>query len=243
MKMPSIKVQLIIFLSILALWLSIVNKDITFLSAITISVISAVFLDSLITYLKTKRFKITDSSVISALIIGYVISVGEPWWKFVFASIFAIGSKHLIRNRGKHLFNPAAFGIFLASILLGAATQWKGTDLWYILVPAGIYFVWKIRKLELVAGYILCYLILFGGYVLIRNLPLIDVLKYQSYFFIFVMLIEPKTTPIQNKGKIIFGISVAALVFILTLCGVRFDAELCGLLILNLAVPALNKLS
>ncbi len=243
MKMPSIKIQLIIFLSILALCLSAVNKDIAFLLAIFISIISAVLLDSLITYLKTKRFKITDSSVISGLIVGYVVSAGEPWWKFVLASIFAIGSKHLIRFKSRHLFNPAAFGMFLTTILLGAATQWKGTELWYILVPAGIYFVWKIRKLEIIVAYIFTYLVLFGGHAFIQNLSLIDMLKYQNYFFIFIMFIEPKTTPIENRGKIMFGISVAVLVFILTLCGVRFDAELCSLLILNLTVPALNKLS
>jgi enediyne biosynthesis protein E5 len=245
MKMPSIKAQLIIFLSVLALWLSIVNKDVAFLSAISISIIPAVSLNSLIAYLKTKRFKITDSSIISGLIIGYVISAGEPWWKLVSASIFAIGSKHLIRAKGRHLFNPAAFGIFLAAILSSAAAQWKGADLWRIFVPAGIYFVWKIRKLELIAGYILSYLILFASYALIQNSPLFsfDVLKYQNWFFIFIMLIEPKTTPIPRKGKIIFGMAAAVLVFLLTLYGVRFDAELCSLLILNLAVPALNKLS
>ncbi len=241
MKIPSLKIQLIVFLGVFALYLSIINKDIAFLSAIGISVISAVFLDSLITYLKTKRFNITDSSIISGLIVGYVISAGEPWWKLVFASIFAIGSKHLIRFKSRHLFNPAAFGIFLATILLGAATQWKGTELWYILVPAGIYFTWKIRKLEIIVAYIATYLIVFGGHALMLNLPLIDVLKYQNFFFIFIMLIEPKTTPIENKGKMVFGSSVAVLVFILTLCGVRFDAELFSLLILNLFVPSLNK--
>ncbi len=243
MKMPSIKIQLIVFLSILAVCLSIINRDITFLSAAGISVISAVLLDSSVTYLKTKRFKITDSSVITGLIIGYVISAGEPWWRFLIAAVFAIGSKYLIRVNGRHLFNPAAFGIFLTTILLGAATQWKGADLWYALIPAGIYFVWKIRKVEIIVAYALAYLILFGGHAFIRNLSLIDILKYQNYFFIFIMLIEPKTTPIQRKGKIIFGASVAALVFILTLCGVRFDAELSSLLLLNLAVPALNILS
>ncbi|MDP2924520.1 MAG: RnfABCDGE type electron transport complex subunit D [Candidatus Omnitrophota bacterium] len=242
MKLPPIKIQLITFLSIFAIYLSSIGNDVTFLPAVFISVISAVFLDSLATYLRTKHFIITDSSVISGLIIGYVISSQEPWWKFLFASVFAIGSKHLLRIKNKHLFNPAAFGILSSVILLGAATQWKGTNLWYILVPAGIYFVQKIHKLDIVIGYLVSSLILFGTHTFIQKLPLLDVLKFQNYFFIFIMLIEPKTTPIGKKGKIIFGIAVAALVFILTLCGVAFDAELLCLLILNLAVPALNKL-
>lgn len=242
MKLPPIKIQLITFLSIFAIYLSIIGNDITFLPAVLIAVTSAAFLDSLGTYLRTKHFTMTDSSVISGLIIGYVISSQEPWWKFLFASVFAIGSKHLLRIKNKHLFNPAAFGILSSVILLGAATQWKGTNLWYILGPAGIYFVRKIRKFGIAIGYIFSFLFLFSIYSFIQKLPLLDVLKYQNYFFIFIMLIEPRTTPIGRKGKIIFGIAVAALVFVLTLCGVTFDAELLSLLIFNLAVPALNKL-
>ncbi len=243
MKFTPIKTQLIIFLGIFAVYLSIIGNDAAFLSATLIAVISAVFLDSFIAYLKTKHFTITDSSLISGLIIGYVISSAEPWWKFLFAALFAIAGKHLLRIRNKHLFNPAAFGVFLAVVLLGVATQWKGTNLWYILSPAGIYFTWKIRKMEIIIGYLLVYLILFGGQAYFQRLPLLDVLKYQNYFFIFAMLIEPKTTPIARKGKIVFGMVVALLIFILTLCGVQFDAELASLLILNLAAPALNKLS
>ena len=242
MKLPSIKTQLIIFLSIFAGYISIIDNDIAFLSAILIAITSAVFLDSFITYLKTKHFALTDSSAISGLIIGYVISSGEPGWKFLFASIFAISSKHLIRIKNKHLFNPAAFGILLSVILLGVATRWRGTDLWYVLLPAGIYFLRKIHKLRIIFGYAVSSLILFSVHAFIQKLPWLEVLKYQNYFFIFIMLIEPKTTPIGRNGKVIFGISVAALVFILTLCGVQFDLELFSLLILNLAVPALNRL-
>ena len=65
---------------------------------------------------------------------------------------------------------------------------------------------------------------------------------WKSYFFIFIMLIEPKTTPLRPKGKVIFGVAVAALIFILTQLGVRFDVELSSLLALNLFVPLLNKI-
>jgi Na+-translocating ferredoxin:NAD+ oxidoreductase RnfD subunit len=57
------------------------------------------------------------------------------------------------------------------------------------------------------------------------------------------MIIEPKTTPVKSAGKLIFGIGVATLIFILTEAGVEFDAELCALLFLNLFVPLLNKIS
>jgi Na+-translocating ferredoxin:NAD+ oxidoreductase RnfD subunit len=44
-------------------------------------------------------------------------------------------------------------------------------------------------------------------------------------------------------GKYLFGAGVATLIFVLTEAGVRFDAELFSLLIMNAAVPLLNRLS
>ena len=59
--------------------------------------------------------------------------------------------------------------------------------------------------------------------------------------FIFIMVIEPKTTPVKKLGKYLFGSGIAALIFILTERGVKFDIELFSLLAMNLVVPFLNK--
>jgi len=158
------------------------------------------------------------------------------------ASFLAMCSKYLIHIHKKHLFNPAAFGIFLSVILFGASTQWKGTYMWYILIPFGAYFIFKIRKLEVLIGYGISALGLFGTQALMQKAPLLNIFGYLSYFFIFIMMIEPKSTPVKPAGKFIFGVGVAAFIFILTQFGVRFDAELCSLLILNLFVPLLNKI-
>jgi Na+-translocating ferredoxin:NAD+ oxidoreductase RnfD subunit len=154
----------------------------------------------------------------------------------------AVSSKHLIRIRARQIFNPAAFGIFLCIILFGAQTQWKGTFLWYIVVPCGLYFVYRIRKFELLFSYATTALALFALQAMRQKVPLSNIFGYLSYFYIFVMLIEPKTTPIKPIGKIIFGASAAVLIFILTEAAVKFDAELAALLTLNLFVPLLNKL-
>ena len=56
------------------------------------------------------------------------------------------------------------------------------------------------------------------------------------------MVIEPKTGPAKVAGKYFFGAGIAALIFILTETGVKFDAELFSLLAMNAVVPLLNKL-
>ncbi len=242
MRLNSVKTQLIIFLAALAVFLSLKDKDGLFLLTLSISVIFCASLDSFVTFLKDKRASLTESSIISGLIIGYVLAGDNPWWKFLAACILAILSKHLIRIGNRHLFNPAAFGVFFAAVLFGATTQWKGTYAWYLLVPFGCYFAYAVRKTELLISYFAVALLLFGIQALLQHTPVVTVFGYLSYFFIFIMMIEPRTTPVRFYGKLIFGAAVAVLIFILTQAGAKFDAELCALLACNIGVTSLNKL-
>lgn len=254
-NLKSIKSRLILFLSCFAVFLSIKDKDAAFLAATLVAVISALAVESTILYLKTKVFQITESSVITGLIVGFVLSSDQSPWRFILASALAILSKYLIRFRKKHIFNPAAFGILLSLVIFGAYTQWKGTYIWYILLPFGFYFAQQAAKIEILIGYALVSLALFGikavlqvGSALVslalfgiqavpQDVPLLSIFGYLSYFFIFIMVIEPKTTPIKPAQKFIFGASLAGLIFVLTEIGARFDVGLFSLLVMNATVP------
>jgi Na+-translocating ferredoxin:NAD+ oxidoreductase RnfD subunit len=242
-KLKSIKTQLILYLFCFAIFLFLKDRDLAFLIAVVIAVVSALTSEAVILYFKTKALRLTESSIISGLIIGYVLSADEAWWKFLLASVLAILSKHLLKFKKRHIFNPAAFGIFLTLIFTGASTQWKGTYLRYIIVPCGFYFIYKIRKIEIISGYFLVSFALFGGQSILQKVSFGHIFGYLSYFYIFVMLIEPLTTPTKPWGKFFFGCGTALLIFILTEMGLSFDVELLSLLTLNAAVPILNKLS
>lgn len=242
-NLKSVKTQLILYLGCLALLIVIKDKNFSFFFSVLIAVISALAIEAFVLYLKTKTFRATESSVITGLIIGFVLSSDELWWKFVLASALAIFSKHLITFKKKHIFNPAAFGIFLTLIFFDASTQWRGTYLWYILAPFGLYFTQKIKKIEVVIGYAIVSLLLFGIQAFLQKVPLWNIFSYFSYFYIFVMVVEPKTTPLDSIGKYLFGVGTAMLIFILTEAGVKFDAELFSLLAMNTGVALLNKLS
>ena len=182
----SIKTQLIIYLSCFAFLLIIKDRELVFIKAITIAVISALTLETAIIYLKNKTLQISESSIITGLIVGFVFASDEAWWKIALASLIAIFSKHLIRIKNKHIFNPATFGIFLTVILFGASTGWNGTYLWYILVPFGLYFAYRIKKLEVVIGYAVVSLLLFGAQALLHKVSFLNVFGYFSYFYIFL---------------------------------------------------------
>jgi len=238
----SIKTQLIVFLLGFAAYLYSIDKQSAFIFTLCLSFAAASGTESLFLYFRSKKFQVTESALVSGLIIGIVLSGDNRWWVIALAGILAILSKHLLRFESRHVFNPAAFGIFLSIILMASLTEWRGAYLWYILVPFGTYFVYKIKKLKILAGFVLTFFILFGTQAFIRKVPIWNIFGYFNYFYLFVMLIEPKTTPSKSYGKIIFGVGAAALIFILTDMGVKFDVELCSLLILNAFTPLLNKI-
>jgi Na+-translocating ferredoxin:NAD+ oxidoreductase RnfD subunit len=240
MSLKSIKTQFIIFLICFALFVSAIEHDALFLLSAFVACLSAMLLDSMIIFFKEKKLRLTDSSVITGLIIGFVLSGYQPLRVLALASVFAIASKHIIRINKKHLFNPAACGIFLTILFFHAFTQWRGANFWYILIFLGAYFTYKVRKLEIFVSYTLTFLILFVIQGIVQKTQL-DIFSFLNYFFIFIMLIEPKTTPIKLVGKIIFGTGVAILVFVLMAFEVRFDAFIPSLLVLNLFVPLLNR--
>jgi len=233
MNFKSIKIQLGIFLLLFSAYTAFLEKDVRFLLAIGISVISAAIIDCIASYLKKKEFVLTESSIITGLIIGCVLSSREKWWLIALTALLAIASKHIIRFRNKHFFNPAAFGIIVSVFFLGASTEWKGAYLWYVIAPFGAYVLFKIKKLELVIGYFIASFILFGGQAIMDKVNIFNILGYLNYFFIFIMLIEPMTTPATKSGKIIFGLLSGVLIFIFYMFGVK-EAELVALLCANL---------
>lgn len=234
-NLKSVKTQLILYLACFAVFLTVKDKDTVFLTSIIIAVISAIAIESLMLFIKTKAFRITESSIISGLIIGYVLSGDNAPWIFILASASSILSKHFMRFNKRHLFNPAAFGIFLSIILFGADTEWKGTYLWYIFLPFGLYFVYKIRKIEIISSYIVVSLALFAVPAVLQGAsPLRYIFGYLSYFYIFVMVVEPKTSPSGFVGKVLFGIVLSVISFVMYRVNLPFDVDLPALLMGNL---------
>jgi Na+-translocating ferredoxin:NAD+ oxidoreductase RnfD subunit len=241
-NLKSIKVQINLLLAAFAVFLYLKEPSLAFLAGFFWAILFSVLIEGAFLFYKTKKLQITDSALTSGMIIGYVLSAESAWWMFLAVAAFTVGLKRILRFRGKNLLNPAALGIFLAALLLKGTTEWKGAYEWYLLVPAGFYIVYKIKKMEIVWGYFAMSLLFFIPQALAQGTSLLNIPGYFNYFFIFIMLIEPKTTPPTRWPKVVFGAGVAVLVFILTEWGFRYEPELFALLIVNALVPFLNKI-
>ncbi|MFC1508089.1 RnfABCDGE type electron transport complex subunit D [Candidatus Omnitrophota bacterium] len=233
MKIKSVKIQLSLFLGLFALYFYFIEKNPGFLIALSVALFFSVATDTIINYIKNKRFIITDSSLVTGLIVGYVISSDQALWIIALASTLGILSKHIVRFRKSHIFNPAALGIFLVVLFFGAYTQWKAAYAWPVMILLGIYFATRVKRLETIASYFIAALFLHIPQIFLHNASLLNMLGYFNYFFIFIMMIEPRTTPKARLGRVMFGLGAATFIFAFYEYGALLEPELFSLLILN----------
>lgn len=233
MKRLSVKQEVSLFLLIFLIFLSLQEHNLLLFTKGIIALIAAVVFDTALYFIKSKKLTVTESSPITGLIIGFVLSSDLSWWIFVCAGFLAILSKHIIQIKGKHIFNPAAFAIILALAIFKGHSQWEGAYCWYIIIPLGLYFASKIKKLPIILAYYLTYLLISGAQSLVTKASFAGSLLYANYFFIFIMLVEPKTSPPGKKEGMVFGLAVGIISFALYSLNIPLDAELPALLIGN----------
>jgi len=163
-----------------------------------------------------------ESVYITALILALILDpVATTDLKAIaavaFASVWAISSKFILAVGRKHLFNPAALGVALSALLLDqSATWWVGGNLSLlpIVLIGGILIVRKLRRLDLVATFVVVAL----ATVLATTEPsqygvaLKETLTSSPLlFFAFVMLTEPLTAPTMRWPRIAFAAIVGFL--------------------------------
>ena len=166
------------------------------------------FMNMLLAYL-FKAAATAESSVITGLILFFIMPGDMPFWAVFFASLVAMASKYLIAWNRRHIFNPAAFAAVVFGFTNWPAVWWVANI--YMLplaLAAGFLVVRKIRKSFLVfacfAGFVLSY---FALHVLSDVvLSLKDVLvSWPIVFFATIMLTEPSTMPPKKNQQMIYG--------------------------------------
>lgn len=165
-----------------------------------------------------------ESALITALILVLIVPVKFPLNLsfLVLASGVAMASKYLLTVEKRHLFNPAAFAVASIALLSPehSATWWIGTPVMLPFVLAGgLLLVRKIQRETLVFSFLSAYLIIVGMGALIFsgnisaviNIWRFGVLNSALFFFMFVMLTEPLTSPATTKQQSLYAYITALL--------------------------------
>jgi Na+-transporting NADH:ubiquinone oxidoreductase subunit NqrB len=136
----------------------------------------------------------------------------------VLAAVATIGSKFLLRVRGKHVFNPTNFGIVATLLLTGGVWvspgQWGSAAFFAFLVAClGGLVVNRAARSDVTYAFLGFYLaVLFGRALWLGQpaaIPLHQLENGAFLIFTFFMISDPKTTPDSRAGRVLFALLVA----------------------------------
>lgn len=163
------------------------------------------------------------SPLISALSLTILLRTSSPSLSIA-AGVIAVLSKFVLRWRGKHIFNPANFGLVIVALLFTGAWvspgQWGSASLLAVLLLGiGGIVTGKAKRWDVSVAFLLCFGLLIYGYAFYLGNPMsIPAHQMQSgalLIFTFFMISDPKTTPDARLGRVIYAACVAVLGFIL----------------------------
>jgi Na+-transporting NADH:ubiquinone oxidoreductase subunit NqrB len=190
------------------------------------------------------------SALITGLSLSLLLRTGDAWVTAL-AAVLAISSKFLIQHRGKHLFNPAAFGIVF--VLMATHEAWVSPGQWGASI-------WTAALVFLLAGAVLthaprldtaiAFLAAHFALLLARaawlgdplTIPLHQIMTGSLLIFAFFMVTDPRSTPNSRLGRILFAVLVAGLCHWLAFFGQVRPALYFGLMAVSLLVPAIDRI-
>jgi Na+-transporting NADH:ubiquinone oxidoreductase subunit NqrB len=191
---------------------------------------------------------------LSALITSYSLTLllrTDVFALAMLAAIIAIGSKFLVRVRGKHVFNPA--NVALVSLLLLSDHAWISAGQWgsatigaLALACLGMLVLTRARRAETTLAFIAGYAGLLLGRALWLGdplaIPLHQVQNGALLIFAFFMISDPKTSPDAALGRILYGSLVAAVAYVIQFVLYEPNAPILALIICAPIVPLIDLL-
>ncbi len=238
-----IRHYMILFLSILALiGMFKFGFQLVFLHVL-VTLVSALIIDSVINYVKLKRFILSPSTIITGLIVAGVLSFDSPNHLLItgIASAVAVLAKHFIVYNKRHVFNPASIGILIASLIfISPVSWWAASNIWLTII-FGLFILYKLKKYELTLSYLIAHSIIVIAIAIFTKSSVISNLQLTNLYFVSFMLIEPMTSPLKKKARIAYGSLVAVISLISLQIFPTIDHSIVGLLIANAFSRVLDK--
>jgi Na+-transporting NADH:ubiquinone oxidoreductase subunit NqrB len=201
---------------------------------------------------KARRLATFDprSALISALSLGLLLRASHPA-VLAFAAVIAVGSKFVLRVRGKHIFNPTNLGVIAAIALTRHA--WVSPGQWgnfaffaFLMACVGGLVVNRAARSDVTFAFLVCH----AGLLLARALwlgqrvavPLHQMENGAFLLFAFFMISDPRTTPDSRAGRVLLGTLVAIGAASVTFLLYRSNGLLWSLVVLSPLTPLIDRL-
>jgi len=241
--------QITFLTSFLIYGVSFLHFDIPVLNILTIltSALAAQYTCARVAGLTSTSYK---SALISALSICLLLRTNSLII-LITACLVAIGSKFLIRFRGKHIFNPTNLGIVV--VIFFTKAGWISTGQWgsaatfaFLAACLGTWVVTSAARFDVAGMFLLTYCgLLFSRALWLGDplaIPLHQISNGSLLIFAFFMISDPKTTPDSSLGRTILAIFVACLAYHIRYTYYTPNALIYALALTSPIVPFIDKL-
>jgi hypothetical protein len=188
------------------------------------------------------------SALISGLSLCLLLRT-DALWLAALAAAIAVGSKFVIRVRGKHVFNPTNGA--LIALLLTTDLAWVSPGQWgtaaafaFTMACAGMLVVNRAARSDVTLAFIAAWSAILVGRSVSLGEPLtIPLHRLESGAFLlfsFFMISDPKTTPDSRIGRIAFAVLVAVGAWYVQFRLFRTNGFLWALAAASLLVPIID---
>ncbi len=233
-KILNDKRNLVIALFFILLFIKSFQTDFLFIIWVLAGAFITCFADMFLVKILKKKYTFPKSAIISGVIVAGILDYHQTWFVLVIFSLVSIFSKYLIKYNSRHIFNPANFSLAIAT-LCGLPLTWNIEANIYIIIACGIYIAYTLKKMPHLCGF----LVFFAGLFAVQG---VNPLLLISWLFIFVMLIEPKTSGYGILRGFIFGSISGVSAFLIFKFFPQYDLFIISLFIANLFNILLEKI-
>lgn len=167
-----------------------------------------------------------SAALVSASIITLVVNPNLSWYQLFTIAVLAIASKNFLRISGRHIFNPAGFGLLAGSLIFPDAISWWGVSFqqfriqnlefiiyFLIILSPGLISIVRMRRHRIILSFLIMYALLISDSN--SKFQISNFFDPTLLFFSLVMLPEPMTTPNRPVQQVLFGGLIAILSFFL----------------------------
>lgn len=187
--------------------------------------------DLLFAYIRNRKLFIPYAAVVTALIITLIIDPKANWYQIATICITGMAVKKFLRPSQRHIFNPAASGLFIGGIIFNQYLSWWGVSfqtvtpftlanliIFLILLSPLLTSAITLRRFYNILIFLFTFILISHLLNLNFSIPSIinSLLEPGLLFFSAVMLPEPMTSPVNPKRQMLFGLTVAVLTIALS---------------------------
>jgi len=190
------------------------------------------------------------SALVSAMSLCLLLKTGH-WYTSLLAAGLTVASKYIIRIRGKHIFNPSAFGI-VATLLVSkdawlSPGQW-GSDivLFFFTIVVGTLVVTRVQKLDTSLSFLLTYIYLtWWRQVYVLGWPmdhfLHSITTGSLLIFAFFMISDPRTSPDHPFARVLWASFIAVISFYFAAYEWKYNTSIWVMVAAAPLVPILDR--